>query len=302
MADTSVRLGALTLKNPIIPASGTFGYGMEYKDLYDLNLLGAISVKGTTLEPRFGNPLPRIAEAPAGLLNAVGLQNPGIQAVLSRELPALAEVCDTPILLNIGGFSLEEYETCARLAGGSPLVSALELNISCPNVHGGGAAFGTDPALAAAVTRAVRRASDKPLFVKLSPNVTDITEIARACEAEGADGLSLINTVTAMRIDLKTRKPILANGTGGLSGPGIFPLALRMVWQVCRTVDIPVLGMGGVTSAEDVLEMVLAGASAVQVGSANLIRPTACRDLVLELPALMDRLGIKNLDEIRGAA
>lgn len=302
MADTSVRLGALALKNPIIPASGTFGYGMEYKDLYDLNLLGAISVKGTTLEPRFGNPLPRIAEAPAGMLNAVGLQNPGIHAVLSRELPALAEVCATPILLNIGGFSLEEYETCARLAGESPLVSALELNISCPNVHGGGAAFGTDPALAAAVTRAVRRASDKPLFVKLSPNVTDITEIARACEAEGADGLSLINTVTALRIDLKTRKPVLANGTGGLSGPGIFPLALRMVWQVCKAVDIPVLGMGGVSSPEDVLEMVLAGASAVQVGSANLIRPTACRDLVLELPVLMDRLGIKNLDEIRGAA
>ena len=296
MADTTVRLGALTLRNPVIPASGTFGYGLEYKDLYDLNLLGAISVKGTTLNPRFGNPLPRIAEAPAGLLNAVGLQNPGIHTVLSKELPALAAVCDTPVLLNIGGFSLEEYETCARLAGESSLVSALELNISCPNVHGGGAAFGTDPALAAAVTRAVRRASDKPLFVKLSPNVTDIAEIAKACEAEGADGLSLINTVTALRIDLKSRKPILANGTGGLSGPGIFPLALRMVWQVCRAVDIPVLGMGGVSSPEDVLEMILAGASAVQVGSANLVRPTACRDLVLALPALQDRLGMKHLD------
>lgn len=302
MADTSINLGTLALKNPIIPASGTFGYGMEYADIYDLNLLGAISVKGTTLHPRFGNPMPRIAEGPGGMLNAVGLQNPGIREVLCRELPALAAVCDTPILLNVGGFSLEEYAECARLAGESPLVSALELNISCPNVHGGGAAFGTDPALAGKATRAARRETDKPLFVKLSPNVTDIVEIAKACEAEGADGLSLINTLTGMRIDLATQKPVLANITGGMSGPGIFPLALRMVWQVSKAVDVPVLGMGGVSSAEDVIEMVLAGAAAVQVGSANLIRPTACRDIALALPALMDRLGIRSLDEIRGAA
>lgn len=301
MADTSVRLGTLSLKNPIIPASGTFGYGKEYAELYDLNLLGAIAVKGTTLAPRFGNPLPRIAEAPAGMLNAVGLQNPGIHAVLDRELPELAALCSTPVLLNLGGFSLEEYGECARLGGASPLVAALELNISCPNVHGGGAAFGTDPALAAAATRQARRATDKPLFVKLSPNVTDIAEIARACEAEGADGLSLINTVSAMRIDVRRRTPVLANVTGGLSGPGVFPLALRMVWQVCKAVDLPVIGMGGVAEVDDILEMVLAGASAVQVGSANLIRPTACRDLVLALPARMDELGIKNLEEIRGA-
>ena len=298
----SVSLCGIELSNPIIPASGTFGFGHEFAGFYDLNILGTFSMKGTTLSPRYGNPTPRIAEAPAGMLNAVGLQNPGVDAVIAEELPRLKEVFHKPVIANVSGFSPEEYTAvCARFDA-EPQVGWLEVNISCPNVHGGGMSFGTDPGAAAEVTRAVKAVTKKPVLVKLSPNVTDIVSIAKACEDAGADGLSLINTLLSLRIDLKTRRPILANTTGGLSGPAIFPLALRMVWQVSQAVKIPVIGLGGVSSAEDAAEMLLAGATAVQVGAANLARPTACRDIIEALPAAMARYGIETLKEIIGGA
>ena len=298
MVNTKVSLCGIELDNPVIPASGCFGYGHEFAELYDINCLGTFSFKGTTLEPRFGNPTPRIAEYAGGLLNAVGLQNPGVDAVISEELPKLAKVFRKPVMANISGFSVEEYAAVAAKLDGSPQVGWLEVNVSCPNVHGGGMSFGTDPAAAEKVTAAVKKATAKPVIVKLSPNVTDITEIAKACEGAGADGLSLINTVLGMRIDLKTRKPILANVTGGMSGPGIFPLALRMVWQVSRSVNIPVVGMGGVSSAADVIEMLLAGATAVEVGAANLVNPYAGRDIVAALPAEMEKYGIARLSDL----
>ena len=302
MGRLSVSLCGIELSNPIIPASGTFGYGREFAALYDLDLLGTFSMKGTTLSPRFGNPSPRIAEAPAGMLNAVGLQNPGVDAVIAEELPALARVFHKPVMANVSGFSVEEYAAvCARFDA-QPQVGWLEVNVSCPNVHGGGMSFGTDPKAAAEVTRAVKTVTTKPVIVKLSPNVTDIVAIARACEEAGADGLSLINTLMAMRIDLKTRRPILSNITGGLSGPAVFPLALRMVWQVSRAVKIPVIGLGGVSSAEDAAEMLLAGAAAVQVGAANLRDPFACPKIIEALPAVLDRMGVDNIREIIGGA
>ena len=298
----SVSLCGIELSNPIIPASGTFGYGHEFAGFYDLNILGTFSMKGTTLSPRFGNPTPRIAEAPAGMLNAVGLQNPGVDAVIAEELPRLKEVFYKPVIANVSGFSPEEYTAvCARFDA-EPQVGWLEVNISCPNVHGGGMSFGTDPKAAAEVTRAVKAVTTKPVIVKLSPNVTDIVSIAKACEDAGADGLSLINTLLSLRIDLKTRRPILANTTGGLSGPAIFPLALRMVWQVSQAVKIPVIGLGGVSSAEDAAEMLLAGATAVQVGAANLRDPFACPRIIQTLPAVLDRMGAENIREIIGGA
>ena len=301
MERLTTTLCGIRMDNPVIPASGTFGYGWEFARWYDINLLGTFSFKGTTLEPRFGNPTPRIAECTGGMLNAVGLQNPGVERVIREELPRLREVFHKPVMANVSGFSVEEYvETCRRLSA-CPEVGWLEVNISCPNVHGGGMSFGTDAQAAGEVTRAVRRVTDKPVIMKLSPNVTDIASIARACEAEGADGISLINTLQGMRIDLKTRRPVLANVTGGLSGPAVFPVALRMVWQVSRAVSIPVVGMGGISSAEDVLEMLMAGAVAVEVGAANLTDPLACKRIVEELPAAMDRLGIRSLDELRNA-
>lgn len=302
MADTSVILSGLRLENPVIPASGTFGFGAEFSQWYDLNLLGSIAVKGTTVQERYGNPLPRIAECPEGMLNSVGLQNPGLEAVCSRELPELAKIYRKPVIANISGFSAEEYVRCAEAMDREPNVGILEVNVSCPNVHGGGMAFGTDPRAAAAVTRAVKDAVKKPVYVKLSPNVTDIAEIARACEAAGADGLSLINTVLAMRISLKTRRPVLANTMGGLSGPAVFPVALRMVWQVYEAVKIPIIGMGGVSCAEDVLEMMLAGASAVEVGAANLRDPFACKKIVEDLPETMAEYRVASLREIIGGA
>jgi len=296
----SVNLCGTELDNPVIPASGTFGFGYEFAEWYDINLLGTFSFKGTTRDPRFGNPTPRIAECPAGMLNAVGLQNPGVDRVIAEELPRLKTVFHKPVMANVSGFSLEEYaETCALLDA-QDQVGWLEVNISCPNVHGGGMSFGTDPAAAASVTRAVKRVTRKPVIMKLSPNVTDITAVAKACEDAGADGLSLINTLQGMRINLKTRRPILANQTGGLSGPAVFPVALRMVWQVCRAVSVPVVGMGGVSSAEDVLEMMMAGASAVEIGAANLTDPCACRKIIEDLPAAMDRYGIQTLEELKG--
>ena len=298
----SVSLCGIELTNPVIPASGTFGYGHEMAELYDINILGSISLKGTTLSPRFGNPTPRIAEAPAGMLNAVGLQNPGVDAVIAEELPRLQKVFSKPVIANVSGFSVEEYAEVCRRLDDQPQVGWLEVNISCPNVHGGGMSFGTDPAAAAAVTSAVKAVTKKPVIVKLSPNVTDIVSIAKACEDAGADALSLINTVMALRIDLKTRRPILSNITGGLSGPAVFPLALRMVWQVSRAVQIPVIGLGGVSSAEDVLEMMLAGAAAVQVGAANLRDPFACPKIIQALPAALDRLGAENIRELIGGA
>ena len=302
MVTTNLTLCGLPLDNPIIPASGTFGYGYEFAELYDINCLGAFSFKGTTRAPRTGNAQPRIAEYAGGLLNAVGLQNPGVDAVIAEELPRLQTVFHKPVMANISGFSLDEYvEVCQKLDA-CPQVGWLEVNISCPNVHGGGMSFGTDPKAAAAVTRAVKDAVKKPVIVKLSPNVTDITSIAKACEDAGADGLSLINTLMGMRIDLRSRRPLLANRTGGMSGPGIFPLAVRMVWQVYEAVRIPIIGMGGVRTAEDVLELMLAGATAVQVGAANLVSPFACRDLVRQLPQVMEQYNIQNLNDIIGGA
>ena len=302
MGRLSVSLCGVELSNPIIPASGTFGYGHEFAGYYDLDCLGALALKGTTLAPRFGNPTPRIAEAPAGMLNAVGLQNPGVDGVIENELPKLAAVFHKPAIANVSGFSIEEYAAVCRKLYPRPEIGWLEVNVSCPNVHGGGMSFGTDPAAAAAVTRAVKAVTKKPVILKLSPNVTDIVAVARACEDAGADGLSLINTVLALRIDWKTRRPILANTTGGLSGPAIFPLALRMVWQVSQAVSIPVIGLGGVSSAEDAAEMLLAGAAAVQVGAANLRDPFACPKIIQNLPAVLDRLGAENIRELIGGA
>ena len=302
MGRLNVTLCGIELDNPVIPASGTFGYGYEFAELYDINILGTFSFKGTTLQPRFGNPTPRIAETAAGMLNAVGLQNPGVEAVISEELPRLRKVFHKPVMANVSGFSTEEYvEVCRRLDA-CPEVGWLEVNISCPNVHGGGMAFGTDPKAAAAVTAAVKAVTTKPVIMKLSPNVTDITAVAKACADAGADALSLINTLLAMRIDLKKRKPLLANGTGGLSGPAVFPLALRMVYQTAKAVRIPIVGLGGVTTAEDVIEMMLAGATAVQLGAGNLTQPYLCRDVIGRLPEVMDRYGIGSLNEIIGGA
>ena len=299
MGRLSVDLCGIELDNPVIPASGTFGYGYEFAELYDVNILGTFSFKGTTREPRFGNPTPRIADCPAGMLNAVGLQNPGVDRVIDTELPKLAKVFLKPVMANVSGFSVEDYAyTCARLDK-EPQVGWLEVNVSCPNVHGGGMSFGTDCAQAAAVVRAVKAVTTKPVLIKLTPNVTDVVSIARACEEAGADGISLINTLLGMRIDLKTRKPILANTMGGFSGPAVFPVALRMVYQVARAVKIPVVGMGGVSSAADVLEMLMAGASAVEVGAANLIDPWACQRIIEDLPGAMDRYGIRTLSELR---
>ena len=302
MGRLSVTLCGIELENPVIPASGTFGYGKEFSELYDLDILGSISFKGTTLQSREGNPLPRIAEAPSGMINSVGLQNPGIAAVIREELPQLRQRFHKPVMANISGFSVEEYvESCERLDQ-IEQVGWLEVNISCPNVHGGGMSFGTDPKQAAAVTSAVRAVTRKPVIMKLTPNVTDIAEIARACEDAGADGLSLINTVTAMRIDLRTRRPVLANVTGGLSGPAVFPIALRAVWQVYQAVSIPLIGLGGISSAEDVIEMMLAGATAVEIGAANLRDPLICPKIIAALPEAMDRYGIRTLKELTGGA
>lgn len=302
MVDLSVNLAGVTLKNPIIPASGTFGYGREYAGLYDLNILGSFSWKGTTKEARLGNPQPRIAEAPAGMLNAVGLQNPGIDAVIAEEVPNIAGIFHGPVIANVGGFTLEEYAENCRKLDNVEQAAILEVNISCPNVHAGGKNFGSDPRSAAAVTRAVRAATTKPVFLKLSPNVTDIAEIARACEAEGADGLCLINTLLGMRIDLNTKRPLLQNRTGGLSGPAVFPVALRMVWDVYEAVKLPLIGCGGVSSAEDAAEMMLAGAAAVEVGAANLRDPWACKTIIEDLPAVCERLGVEKLSDLTGGA
>lgn len=302
MVNTSVTLCGERIANPVIPASGTFGYGRDFAEIYDINCLGTFSIKGTTAQPRFGNPTPRIADAPAGMLNSVGLQNPGVEAVINEELPALAKVFHKPVIANICGFSVDEYVAVAERFDSCEQVGWLELNISCPNVHGGGMGFGTTCEGAATVTREVKRAVKKPVIVKLTPNVTDITAIARACEDAGADGLSLINTVLAMRIDTMQRKPILANVTGGLSGGAIFPLAVRMVYQVYEAVGIPIIGMGGVRSARDVIEMMLAGATAVGVGAANLTDPFAAREIIDALPAEMQKHGIDNLVDIIGGA
>ncbi len=300
MGKLSVNLCGIPLENPVIPASGTFGFGYEYAELYDINCLGTFSFKGTTREARFGNPTPRIAECTAGLINAVGLQNPGVEQVIARELPKLKECFHKPVMANVSGFSVEDYAYTCRLLDQQEQVGWLEVNVSCPNVHGGGMSFGTDPKAAAEVTAAVKQVTTKPVIVKLSPNVTDIVSIAKACEDAGADGISLINTMLGMRIDLRSRKPIIANTMGGFSGPAIFPVAVRMVYQVAKAVKVPVIGMGGVSSAEDVLEMMLAGATAVEVGAANLVNPYACRDIIRDLPETMERYGIENLCDIIG--
>ena len=300
--NTKVSLCGITLDNPVIPASGTFGYGYEFAELYDINRLGTFSFKGTTREPRFGNPTPRIAECTGGMINAVGLQNPGVEAVISRELPRLAQCFHKPVMANVSGFSVEDYAYTCQQLDAQPQVGWLEVNVSCPNVHGGGMSFGTQPEAAAEVTRAVKAVTKKPVIIKLSPNVTDIVSIAKACEDAGADGISLINTMLGMRIDLKRRKPVIANTMGGFSGPAIFPVAVRMVYQVSQAVSIPVVGMGGVQSAEDVLEMMLAGATAVEVGAANLVNPFASLDIVNGLPAAMEKYRINDLNEIIGGA
>lgn len=292
----------IELENPIIPASGTFGYGYEFADLYDINCLGSLSFKGTTLSSREGNSLPRIAESTEGMLNAVGLQNPGVDAVIREELPKLRSVFRKPVIANVSGFSVAEYAEVCRRLGAEEQIGWLEVNISCPNVHGGGMSFGTDPKLAAEVTAAVKAVTNKPVIMKLSPNVTDIAEIAKACEDAGADGITLINTLLSMRIDLRSRKPVLANITGGLSGPAVFPVALRMVWQVYEAVSIPIIGLGGISTAEQVIEMMLAGASAVEVGAANLRDPFACPKIIDDLPSAMERYGIQTLMEIIGGA
>ena len=300
MGKLSVELSGIELDNPIIPASGTFGFGYEFAELYDINILGTFSFKGTTRAPRFGNPTPRIAECCSGMINAVGLQNPGVERVISEELPKLAKCFNKKVMANVSGFSVEDYVyTCAALDK-CEQVGWLEVNVSCPNVHGGGMSFGTSPEAAAEVTRAVKAVTTKPVYVKLSPNVTDIVAIAKACEAAGADGISLINTLLGMRIDLRTKKPVIANKMGGFSGPAIFPVAVRMVYQVSHAVKIPVIGMGGVSSAEDVIEMMLAGATAVEVGAQNLVDPYACKRIIEELPAVMEKYGISSLKEIIG--
>lgn len=300
--DTTTYLCGHKIDNPIIPASGTFGFGQEYREMYDLNILGAISIKGTTREARFGNPTPRIAECKAGMLNAVGLQNPGVEAVVGHELPELAKIYRKPIIANVCGFSLEEYVEVARRMCEADNVGWIELNVSCPNVKHGGMSFGTDAGCAAEVTSAVKAVCSKPVIVKLSPNVTDIVAIAQACQEAGADGLCLINTLLGMRLDLQKRRPILANITGGFSGDAVFPVALRMVYQVAKVCHIPIVGCGGISTARDVVEMMMAGASAVEVGTANLINPYACRDIIEELPNVMQRLKIDNLTDIIGAA
>lgn len=298
--DMQTELCGIKLKNPVIPASGTFGFGLELADSFDLNCLGGISLKGTTREARFGNPTPRIAECPGGMINSVGLQNPGIDVLVNEKVPQLRKVYDGCVIANISGFSIDEYACCCEKASACEGIDMIEVNISCPNVHNGGMAFGTDPGAAAAVTRAARKACRKPLFIKLSPNVSDIVAIARACEDAGADGLVLINTLLGMRIDIRKRKPVIANKMGGFSGRAVFPLALRMVYQVSRACRIPVMGCGGVAGAEDVIEMMMAGASAVQVGAENLRNPFACKEIVGQLPSLMEELGIESLNEITG--
>ena len=300
MGKMNVNLCGVELDNPIIPASGTFGFGYEFAELYDINVLGTFSFKGTTKDPRFGNPTPRIAECTAGMINAVGLQNPGVDAVIAEELPKLKKCFHKKVMANVSGFAVEDYAyTCEKLDA-CDQVGWLEVNVSCPNVHGGGMSFGTSPEAAAEVTRAVKQVTKKPIFIKLSPNVTDIVAIAKACEEAGADGISLINTLLGMRIDLRTRKPVIANKMGGFSGSAIFPVAVRMVYQVAHAVNIPVIGMGGVSTAEDVIEMMLAGATAVQVGAANLVDPFACRDIIADLPRVMEKYGIESLSEIIG--
>ncbi|MBO5742972.1 MAG: dihydroorotate dehydrogenase [Clostridia bacterium] len=302
MVNTKVSLCSLELDNPIIPASGTFGFGYEFAEIYDINVLGSFSFKGTTLEPRFGNPTPRIAECTSGMINSVGLQNPGVDKVISEELPKLKKCFNKKVIANVGGFSLEEYTTVCEKLDKEEQVGILEVNISCPNVHNGGMSFGTDPQMAYKVTKAVKDVCKKPVIIKLSPNVTDIVSIAKACEDAGADGISLINTLLGMRINLKTKKPVIANKMGGFSGSAIFPVAVRMVYQVYDAVKIPVVGMGGVTSAKDVIEMMLAGATAVQVGAANLIDPMACKTIIEDLPLEMEKYGIKSLNDIIGGA
>lgn len=301
-ADLSVTLSGITLKNPVIPASGTFGYGREFAEWYDLNVLGSISLKGMTAEARYGNPQPRIAETPSGMLNAVGLQNPGVDAVIAEELPWLAKHFSGPLVANVGGFSIDEYVENTRKLAACPQIGILEINISCPNLHCGGRNFGSSPETAAEVTRAVRAVTDKPVYMKLSPNVTDIASIAKACEDAGADGVCLINTLLGMRINLNTKRPLLANRTGGLSGPAVFPVAVRMVWDVYETVKIPIIGCGGVSSAEDVCEMMMAGATAVEVGAANLVDPMACPKIIAALPAVCKRLRVDNIASLTGAA
>ena len=302
MVNLSVNLAGVELKNPIVPASGTFGYGREYAEAYDLNILGSFSWKGTTKNARLGNPQPRIAEMTGGMLNAVGLQNPGMDAVLEKEVPNIARIFQGPVIANIGGFSIDEYvENCRKLENVEQ-VKILEVNISCPNVHAGGKNFGCDPKAAAEVTKAVKAATSKPVFMKLTPNVTDIAEIAKACEDAGADGVCLINTLLGMRIDLKTKRPVIANRTGGVSGPAVFPVALRMVWDVYEAVRIPIIGCGGVSSAEDAAEMMLAGAAAVEVGAANLKDPFACKTMVEQLPGVCEKLGVERIADLTGAA
>ena len=302
MVNTKVNLCGIELDNPIIPASGTFGFGYEFAELYDINILGSFSFKGTTKDPRFGNPTPRIAETPNGMINAVGLQNPGVEKVLSEELPKMKKVFHKPVMANVSGFSVEDYVYTVEKLEKEDQIGWFEVNISCPNVHGGGMAFGTSPEAAAQVTKAVRRVTKKPLLIKLSPNVTDIVSIAKACESEGADGVSLINTLLGMRIDLKTKKPVIANKMGGFSGPAIFPVAVRMVYQVAHAVNIPVVGMGGVSSAENVIEMMLAGATAVQVGAYNLVEPYGCKKIIEDLPSVMEKYRISALSDIIGIA
>ena len=298
--DLSVELCGVALDNPVIPASGTFGFGKEMSEIYDINILGSISFKGTTRDARFGNPTPRIAECPSGLINSVGLQNPGVDAVIAHELPELRKIFRKPIIANISGFSIEEYVECCSKLDKEEQVAILEVNISCPNVHNGGMAFGTSPESAAAVTKAVKAVTTKPVFIKLSPNVTDIVAIAKACEEAGADGITLINTMLGMRIDIARRKPVIANKMGGFSGAAIFPIAVRMVYQVAHAVKIPVIGCGGVATAEDVIEMMMAGATGVQVGAENLRNPYACKEIIEELPFVMERLGIEKLSDIIG--
>ena len=302
MVNTKVNLLGIELDNPVIPASGTFGYGYEFADLYDINCLGTFSFKGTTKEPRFGNPTPRIAECTAGMINAVGLQNPGVHKVIEEELPKLKKCFNKKVMANVSGFSVEEYAYTCELLDKEEQVGWLEVNVSCPNVHGGGMSFGTSPQAAAEVTKAVKKVTNKPIIIKLSPNVTDIVSIAKACEDAGADGISLINTMLGMRIDLNRKKPIIANVMGGFSGSAIFPVALRMVYQVSNAVKIPVVGMGGVSSADDVIEMMLAGATAVEVGAYNLVNPYACRDIINDLPEKMKKYKINSLSEIIGGA
>ena len=302
MVNTKVNLCGIELDNPIIPASGTFGFGYEFALIYDINILGSISFKGTTKDPRFGNPTPRIAECESGMLNSVGLQNPGVDKVISEELPKLKACFKKPVMANVSGFSVDDYVYTVEKLDADASIGWFEINISCPNVHGGGLAFGTSAENAAAVTKAVKGVTKKPVIIKLSPNVTDITEIAKACEAEGADGISLINTLLGMKIDLKTKKPVLANKAGGFSGPAIKPVAVRMIYQVYDAVKIPIVGMGGVSTAEDVIELMLAGATAVEVGAANLVEPFACKNIIEDLPKVMEKYKINNLSDIIGGA